>query len=155
MKIVTLPDAVLREKCKNVVVPVIERDSYEEIIAGMIRVMRELDGVGLAAPQVGIPLRLVVIDPEQTGIPTVMVNPIRNGLGAEWKWGEEGCLSVPDTTLRVRRRKAVSVEWRDLDGKPHERRFDGWPARVVQHELQHLEGELIVDVGRPLKRRHR
>ncbi len=149
MKIHTHPESpTLRLKSENIVVPVIERDSYEEIVAGMIETLQAAKGVGLAAIQIGLAMRLVVMDPNHTGMPYVMVNPIRNGLGANWKWGEEGCLSLPGKTFRVRRRKAVSVEWRDLDGKPRTKRFDRWAARVIQHELDHLEGTLICDHGR-------
>lgn len=153
MKIHTFPDPVLRTKAENIVVPVIEREAYDEIVRDMVLLMAETKGVGLAAPQVGLSMRLILIDPEQCGVPIVMVNPIRNGLGTEWKWGEEGCLSCPGTRLRVRRRTAISVIWRNLDGKPRSRRFDGWAARVVQHELQHLEGELITDIGRPVRKK--
>lgn len=153
MKIHTHPGSlILRVHGANIVVPVIERDSYEEIVRDMIALMQEHRGVGLAAPQVGLPLRLVVMDPDRTGAPYVMVNPIRNGLGTSWKWDKEGCLSLPGRTFRVRRRKAVSVEWRDLDGKPRVKRFDGWAARVIQHELDHLEGTLLVDHGRRVKK---
>lgn len=154
MRIHTHPeDPILRVKCDNIVVPVIERKSYENIVEALIDTLQAMQAVGLAAPQIGLAMRLIVMDPHQTKAPYVMVNPIRNGLGEEWKWGEEGCLSLPGQKFRVRRRKAVSVEWRSLDGKPHSRRFDGWAARVVQHELDHLEGELIVDHGRPVRRK--
>ena len=152
MRIHTHPaDPILRLTCSNIVVPVIERDSYEEIVEGMIELLLKLKAVGLAAPQVGIEKQIVVMDPGQTGAPFVMLNPIRNGIGVDFKWGIEGCLSIPRKEFRVRRRKAVSVEWRDLDGKPYSRRFDGFAARVIQHELDHLQGELICDHGREVR----
>lgn len=154
MKIHTHPEhPILRVKGESIVVPVIERAYYQEIVHDMIALMQKQRGVGLAAPQVGLSMRLIVMDPDRRGMPYVMVNPIRNGLGVEWKWDKEGCLSLPGQTFRVRRRKAVSVEWRGLDGRPHTKRFDGWAARVVQHELDHLEGEIISDHGRPVRRK--
>jgi peptide deformylase len=154
MRIHTHPeDPILRVTCDNIVVPVIERESYEEILRGMMTIMAETKGVGLAAPQVGLAMQLALIDPEHCGVPIVMVNPIRNGLGEEWKWAEEGCLSLPGQKFRVRRRKAISVQWRTLDGRPRERRFDDWAARVVQHELDHLSGRLICDHGRPVRKK--
>ena len=152
MKIHTHPESpTLRLKSENIVVPVIERESYDEIVHDMIALMQGQRGVGLAAPQVGLAMRLVIMDPYLTGMPYVMVNPIRNGLGESWKWGKEGCLSLPGQTFRVRRRKAVSVEWRDLRGVPRTKRFDGWAARVIQHELDHLEGTLLIDHGRTVR----
>ena len=153
MKIRIHPDPALRLQCDHIVLPVIERESYEEIVHGMVSALRKARGVGLAAPQVGIAMQLVVIDPARTGAPCVMFNPIRDGLGEEWKWGIEGCLSLPGQEYRVRRRKAVSVEWRTMEGKPRSKRFDGWAARVVQHELDHLQGILIADHGRLTRRK--
>ena len=121
----------------------------------MIETMRKSDGAGLAAPQIGLAIRFVVMDPDRTGSPYVMVNPILNGIGQAMKWHMEKCLSCGGGEWNVRRRKSVSVEWIDTTGNYRTKQFRGWAARVVQHELSHLEGEVIADIGRRLGRKGR
>lgn len=157
MKILALPNPVLRTPCAEIDLAEIDDqiegyDSLDELVADMILTMKAAKGAGIAAPQVGFPLRLLVMDPGRTGVPFVMVNPIRNGIGTQMKWDVEGCLSCGSDQYRVRRRKAVSVEWIDSKGHYHTRTFHGWDARVVQHELDHLDGKLISDVGRKVKK---
>lgn len=163
MEILASSDPILRLKCKPIDLAEVEAQlalllplgipgTLDALVGEMIATMRSVNGAGLAAPQVGVPLRLVVMDPDKTGAPFVMVNPILNGIGQAMKWDVESCLSCGSDKYRVRRRKAVSVEWVGLKGDYRSQTFHGWSARVVQHELSHLEGEVIADVGRKVKR---
>jgi len=113
-------------------------------------------GIGLAAPQVGVLDRLIVLDcVKEDGAkpePLVMVNPRVIAASDETNVYDEGCLSIPDQYADVTRPKEVRVEWLDLDGNLQERDMDGLWATCVQHEIDHLEGKLFIDYLKPLKR---
>ena len=110
-------------------------------------------GAGLAAPQIGVPLRVVLygIDsnpryPDAPPIPeTLLVNPVITPVGVEFELGWEGCLSVPGLRGQVRRWQQVRIAWRTVDGEPQEQIVSGFHARVVQHECDHLDGVLFPD----------
>ena len=139
-KIRIYPDAVLRERA----VELDERRLAEEapeIASRMIETMRQAPGAGLAANQVGLPLRLLVVAGEE---PIVMANPqIDRRSGSEEE--EEGCLSVPGVRGRVKRSAKLVVSFLDLEGKRYEAELGGFAARVVQHELDHIDGVLFLD----------
>jgi peptide deformylase len=144
-------DSVLHEQAKPVdaITPEIER-----LIDDMIETMYAAPGVGLAAPQVGVPLRVIVIDisvgRDRSG-PIVMVNPEfveRDGMQLE----EEGCLSVPGFNATVVRPARVILKGLDRSGAEHQREGAGLLARAFQHEMDHLEGTLFVDRLRGIKR---
>lgn len=145
------PDPVLREVC-----PPVERfdDQLRRLSADMIDTMRAAPGVGLAAPQVGVPLRLCVLDPSAGNDPAavrVLVNPeLLDSEGVENE--EEGCLSIPGFVERVERPGRVTVRGLDLDGGEILLAADGILARVVCHEIDHLNGVLFVDRLRGLRR---
>jgi peptide deformylase len=123
------------------------------LVEAMIEAMYEADGVGLAAPQVGISRRLFVADPRLTEEPDpqVFINPeIR--LEGELVPFEEGCLSIPDVRVTVRRPKIATIVATGLDGERFELRDDDFAARVWQHEFDHLDGVLIVDRMSPRDR---
>jgi peptide deformylase len=133
-------DPILRQKAQRVteVTPQIKKTIEE-----MVETMFHQVGIGLAAPQVGIPLRLVVIDDGKRGT-RALVNPTiteRRGTAV----GEEGCLSLPGVFAEVERSEWVNVEALDGDGKPISFEGRGLIARVVQHELDHLDGVLFID----------
>lgn len=138
------PDAVLRQKAKRVAA-----DRFEEQLAGlaslMTRMMYEEKGVGLAAPQVGVSLRLIVVDPSQErDSPLVLVNPrVVDAKGRDVD--EEGCLSVPGVRAKVRRRDRVTVEYETVTGERQGVDADGLLARIFQHEIDHLDGTLFID----------
>jgi peptide deformylase len=145
MKVRIYPDPVLRRGGDAV-------ETFDEKLAEtaseMIRTMYELKGVGLAAPQVGLPLALLVLNPsgtdEDTSEELVLVNPeIVRKKGSEF--GEEGCLSFPRLYAEVERAEKVTVGYRDLAGEAHELRTDGFIGRIIQHELDHLNGVLFID----------
>jgi peptide deformylase len=145
MDIVVYPDPVLRRGGKEIT-------SFDaplrELAERMLEAMYAEGGVGLAAPQVGIEHRLLVLNPsgdrkDRSG-ELVMVNArITSRKGSEW--GEEGCLSFPGIYAEVERYLKITVSYQDLDGKPQELMSEGWLARIIQHEMDHLTGVLFVD----------
>ena len=150
-KIVTYPLPVLKQKAK----PVTEfGEELEKLVADMAETMYDAPGVGLAAPQIGVPLQLAVIDitpKDEANHLIVLVNPkIIKGEGEQTD--EEGCLSVEEYSSKVTRFQKIWVEAQDIKGKPMEFEAEGFYARVIQHELDHLNGKLFIDRISSLKR---
>ena len=122
----------------------------ELLIADMLDTMRHLHGIGLAAPQIGVPLRAVIFGskanpryPDAPEVPfTVLINPVLVPLGSEEEEGWEGCLSVPGMRGWVPRWRRIRYSGLDENGKAFQREVDGFHARVVQHEVDHLDGIL-------------
>lgn len=142
LSIVCYPDPVLKRKCD----PIEEFEpSLRDLADRMIELMRQAEGVGLAAPQVGVPIRLFVFSlSQEPGSEQVCVNPTLSGLdGADEK--EEGCLSIPGTMVTMRRATKVVMDAFDLAGKPFQKISNDLEARVWQHEMDHLDGCLIID----------
>ena len=125
------------------------------VASELIATMREEDGVGLAAPQIGESIRVAVIDATAgERPPIVLVNPVITFFSEEREDFDEGCLSVPDITLKVNRSSRVSVSAVDEKGKPFAiENAAGLLARALQHEIDHLEGHLIIDRTSPEERR--
>lgn len=150
-KIVAYPFPVLKEKAK----PVTEFDeNLEKLVADMVETMYAAPGVGLAAPQIDVPLQVAVIDiktKDDENDLIVLVNPkIIKGEGEQTD--EEGCLSVEEYSSKVKRFEKVWVEAQDIQGKPINFEAEGFFARVIQHELDHLNGKLFLDRISSLKR---
>ncbi len=144
-------DPVLREAAEEV-------EEVDEEMRGLARDMFDTmygaDGVGLAAPQVGILRRLIVVDPREEGVtPRALVNPRVVETGDATDKAEEGCLSIPEIREVVERKSSVVVEALDLDGEPIRLEADGLHARVLLHEIDHLNGVLFLDRLTPLKRK--
>ncbi|HLA06468.1 MAG TPA: peptide deformylase [Anaerolineales bacterium] len=158
-KIVTLPDPVLRRKARTIA-------SFDKNLQGliddMIETMREAPGVGLAAPQIGLSERLIVVEyaeedekedsneakSERKTKPKrlfVMINPEIVKLSEETLLGVEGCLSIPNLVGEVERHAAVQVKGLNRHGKPARVKAQGWLARIFQHEIDHLNGVLFPD----------
>jgi peptide deformylase len=158
--------AVLRRRASDVTPPVLASSAFARLVEIMVETMRAAPGVGLAAPQIGVPLRVFVAEDSeermahQSGdaralrgrapLPlTVLVNPAVTPAaipaGGEEATFYEGCLSVRGYGALVRRAVAVEVTGIGLCGTPVSLRFDGWPARIMQHEMDHLDGTLYVD----------
>ncbi len=137
-------DPVLRKKAKETTA--FDRD-LKELVRDMIETMRQKDGVGLAAPQIGKSIRLAVID--ATGgekDPYVLINPEITYSSEEREDYEEGCLSVPDINIKINRPSRVSVKAFNENGEPYTiENADGLLARALQHEIDHLDGILFVD----------
>lgn len=145
------PDPILRVKCR----PVTEVDTrVRKLAADMVETMHAAPGVGLAAPQVGVDLRLAVVDVtigEDPSQLTVLVNPEvveRSGLDSD----TEGCLSLPGITDKVDRPAFVKVRAQDLEGRPLELVAEGFHARALCHEIDHLDGILFPDHLRGLRK---
>jgi peptide deformylase len=142
ISIVKYPDPRLHKRSKPV-------DTFDlhlrELVARMFELMRAEGGVGLAAPQVGINLRLFVMNHSgEPGDDLVVINPVLTPLEGEVT-GEEGCLSIPDVRIDVLRADAMKLDAQDLEGKPFSLTASGWETRVWQHETDHLDGILLTD----------
>lgn len=153
LDIVTYPDPRLKDRCA----PVAEiTDEIRELAANMTETMYAAPGVGLAAPQVGRSLRLLVMDPgvqEGERCPRVLVNPELEPLGEVITSEQEGCLSVPlNYRADVPRWSKVRLRATALDGSAIDEVLEGFPAVVVQHEVDHLDGTLFIDRMSHLRR---
>lgn len=152
LRIVHYPDPILRQKTP----PISDvTDEVRAVAVRMLELMHEAPGVGLAAPQVGLPWRMFVANahPEHDrSEDKVFINPVLRDAGRELEDYEEGCLSLPDILAEVRRPKQITIDALDIDGKPFTMTSDTLWARVWQHEFDHLEGVLIIDRMTPLDR---
>jgi peptide deformylase len=144
-------DPILRQKTKDV------KDfdgRLQETIERMIELMHEEEGIGLAGPQVGISERLLVVDIssiEKSESPKAFINPDITASEGE-SIIEEGCLSIPGVREEVTRPEKITLVYQDETGQRKQDHFDGWMARVLQHEIDHLNGVLFVDYLSPLKK---
>lgn len=128
--------------------------NFRAIVDEMAELMRDENGVGLAAIQVGMPLNFFVYDDSEDGDdPRVLVNPVIVQESKECEIAEEGCLSFPGVYFEVERPSAVKVRGLDIDGKEIEIVADGFLARIFQHEIDHLRGVVILDRATPEVRR--
>jgi len=147
-EIVTLPDPSLRRKAR----PVTKFDSnLQTLIDDMIETLRVAPGVGLAAPQVGVSDRVIVVeygDDEDEDVPKklyALVNPEIKSFSQEAEVGVEGCLSVPGLLGEVERSLAVTVKGQNRHGQPMRIKVKSWLARIFQHEIDHLNGVVFTD----------
>jgi peptide deformylase len=143
LPIKTLPDPVLRQKCKKV--PAMD-PSIKKLIDNMLDTLYEANGVGLAAPQIGIPLRIVTISlPEEDSEDIVLINPEIVKKSGE-RVIEERCLSIPGYFGKVKRAVAVTAKGRDANWKEVRIKGEGLLAQALEHEIDHLNGTLYVDL---------
>lgn len=157
LPIYTYGNPVLRKEATN-----IDKDypGLNELINNMFETMHQADGVGLAAPQVGLPIRLFVVDlaalkeddPELSAFKAVMINPEILEESEEETEYSEGCLSIPGISEKVIRPEWIKIKYLDALFQEHTEEFDGFKARVIQHEYDHLEGSLFTDHINPLRR---
>jgi peptide deformylase len=148
-EIVTLPNPVLRRKARSITRFDAE---LQTLIEDMVDTMREAPGVGLAAPQVGISDRLIVVEyPEDDELENspkklyVVVNPEIKEISEETEMGIEGCLSIPNLHGEVERSLAVTVKGQTRHGQPFKIKAKDWLARIFQHEIDHLDGVVFTD----------
>ena len=151
-KIVTLPEPVLKRKAR--VVTKFDKD-LQILLEDMVETMREAPGVGLAAPQIGLSDRIIVVeyyereeDEENEDAPKkvwAMINPEIVKSSEETLMGVEGCLSIPGLLGEVERHAAVQVKGLNKHGKPMKVKAKGWLARIFQHEIDHLNGVLFTE----------
>jgi len=143
IEVVHYGDPILRKKCS----PVTALEKIEELISDMFDTMYEENGLGLAANQVGVDLNLFIIDissVEDDEKAHVFINGEIIGSSGE-SWFEEGCLSIPDVRLNIKRPDTIQFKFQDVSRKEHLEEFDGLMARAIQHEVDHLNGVFIVD----------
>lgn len=148
-KIITLPDPILRRKAR--VVTKFEGE-FQTLVEDMVETMREAPGVGLAAPQVGVSERLIVVEYQvndnQEDAPKklfIVANPQITQSVEETELGIEGCLSIPGLHGEVERALAVTVKGQTRHGQPVRIKAKGWLARIFQHEIDHLNGIVFTD----------
>ena len=144
-KLITVPDEILRKKSQN-----IEKINQEEkkLINDLFETMYHHKGIGLAAIQVGIPKRVIVLDVQQKDEqkkPLCFINPVIKDLSKEKSRYEEGCLSIPNTFIEIERPKTCIVEYIDIEGKKKNMKCDDLLSTCIQHEINHLDGKLIID----------
>ncbi len=157
LPIYTYGNAVLRKVADPIKA---DYPNLSTLISNMFDTMYHAEGVGLAAPQIGLPIRLLVIDlapfkeddPELGAFKIVMINPqiINRSIGEVA--GEEGCLSIPGIHETVLRAEKIKINYLDEQFQEHIDEFEGYKARVVQHEYDHLEGNLFTDKVTPIRR---
>jgi len=150
--ILTIPDPLLRKQAKP-----IERvdDELRRLMDDMLATMYDAPGIGLAAPQIGISRRLIVMDPakeEAPQTPVIMVNPKILVRSEDMRMHEEGCLSIPDFIAEVERPAKTRVSYIDREDKEQETELEGIWSTLVQHEIDHLNGVLFIDYLSRLKR---
>jgi len=130
-------------------------DSEKKLVNDLFETMYNSNGIGLAAVQVGILKRILVIDvstKEEEKNPLCFINPVIKKISDEKSVYEEGCLSIPDTFIEIERPKICEVEYVNLDGKLKNIKCDGLLSTCLQHEINHLDGKLIIDHLTKLKR---
>ena len=150
LKILIFPDPKLRKVAKK-----IDKfdKSLEMLSKNMLKTMYEAEGIGLAATQVDIHIRLVVMDlSEERNEPRVFVNPEYTILDKSPFTYEEGCLSIPGFNEEISRPSKILLKWQDLQGNFHEEKPDGIFTVCAQHEIDHLDGKLFVDYLSPINR---
>jgi peptide deformylase len=155
--IVVYGDAVLRKMAEPI------DKSYpqiSELIRDMFDTLAHAEGVGLAAPQVGLPIRLFIVDlsilgddePSFADFKKVMINPLITSFEGELLAQEEGCLSIPGISETVKRSDKITIEYYDENWQKHIEEYSGFPSRVMQHEYDHIEGHVFVDKISPIRR---
>ncbi|SDW02250.1 peptide deformylase [Marininema mesophilum] len=140
--IVKVPDPILKEKAKEVTK---FNSRLHKLLDDMADTMYDAPGVGLAAPQVGISKRVIILDDGEGLIEAI--NPVLSNYEGEQIEPAEGCLSIPNLIGNVRRAERVLVKAQDRDGNPFEMGAEGYLARIFQHEVDHLEGILFTDIA--------
>ena len=151
-KLITVPDEVLRKKSQN-----IQKVGEDEkkLVKDLFETMYHHKGIGLAAIQIGIPKRIIVLDVMQKDNqkkPLCFINPVIKKLSNEKSKYEEGCLSIPNTFIEIERPKTCIVEYIDIDGKKKNMECDNLLSTCIQHEINHLDGKLIIDFLSKLKK---
>jgi peptide deformylase len=166
LPIVAYGSPVLRKVCDDIAP---DYPGLDKLIADMWETMYNSNGVGLAAPQINVPIRLFVIDseqifenqdedekgeyPDEPGFRGVFINARVTGLnGKEWSYNE-GCLSIPKIREDIMRNEELTIEFEDENFTLHTKTFNGITARVILHEYDHIEGKLFIDYLKPLKRK--
>ena len=150
--IITEPNKILRQK--SMLVETVRKEE-RKLMDDMLETMYHANGIGLAAIQIGIPKRIIVIDilkNEEKKNPMYFVNPIIKNKNSEYSTYEEGCLSVPNYFAEIDRPNKCEIEYLDYNGQQKILKADGLLATCIQHEIDHLEGILFIDYLSKLKK---
>lgn len=156
--IVAYGDPILRKKS----IAIEEGTDLEQLVGNMLSTMHHVHGVGLAAPQIGKSIRLFVVDftpylatsSNEMTCCKVLINPVlKIDATVAPSMYEEGCLSIPDVLVEVPRQEKMTIHYFDVKWKLHKEQWTGLPARIIQHEYDHLEGKLHIDYASSLKKR--
>ena len=150
LPIIKTPSPLLRKKSEAINLKKIKTNELKELCADMAKTMKEKDGVGLAAPQVGENIRLIAIS-TKNGV-KIMINPKITKKSWAKELNEEGCLSVPGVYGKVRRNKKINCVYFDKQGQKIKIQAEGLLAFVVQHEIDHLDGILFIDKAKDIKK---
>lgn len=137
-----------------------EKKQLKTLLDNMFETMYHSEGVGLAAPQIGLDKAIVVIDgspvadtfPECADTRMTLINPEVTILDGETESRPEGCLSLPGISENVKRTEHIRLKWLDENFQPHEKEFSGFIARIIQHETDHLDGKVFIDHISPIRR---
>ena len=148
---------VLRKKAEDITP---EFPNLKELVENMYETMYASEGVGLAAPQIGQSIRLVVLDaspledafPELAGVKMTLINPRLEVLEGNNEVRAEGCLSLPGLSENVKRNEHIRLTWLDENFQPHDEVFTGFLSRIIQHEYDHLEGKVYTDHISPIRK---
>ncbi len=155
--IVVYGSPVLREQTQEITA---DYPNLKQLVEDMFATMYNAEGIGLAAPQIGLSIRMFVIDlnilaeddPQFKGFKKVFINPQITEYGEDMDSCDEGCLSIPGVSESVKRPTKIRIQYMDEDMTPHDEVFEGYKARVVQHEYDHLEGKVFIDRISPIRR---
>ena len=148
MEITKIPDKILAKKTEKVVIANIKNGSYKELILDMKKTMKEKEGIGLAGNQVNKDLSIFVIDQklaEEGRVPEVYFNPEITEYSKDLDEMEEGCLSIPEYGVPIKRSKKIKIKAVDENGRKVKLKVRGFLARILQHETDHLNGIVIRD----------
>ena len=149
LDIVVHPNDILRQVCAKIEPNEIDGETIQQLSRDMAKTMVIKDGLGLAAPQVGQTVRLIVVSTAEGPMP--MINPIVSQTSLTKEWGEEGCLSLPHIFGQVKRPKTIKCEFLSINGERKRIAADGLLARVIQHEVDHLNGILFIDKAKNVR----
>lgn len=148
LTILVNPDKILRKVSEPVETKTIKTREFQDFLADLKLTMKEKDGVGLAAPQIGRNIRVFVVNTKEG--PKAIINPRFTSKSLIKEWGEEGCLSVPGKYGQVKRHKKIVCEYYDENGEKKVEDAKGLLARIFQHENDHLDGVLFIDKAKKI-----
>jgi len=150
LPIIKNPSPLLRKKSEEINPEKIKTNELKELCADMVKTMKEEDGKGLAAPQIGKNIRLIVINTKNG--PKIMINPKITKKSWAKEFGEEGCLSIPGVYGKVKRNKKINCIYFDKRGQKTKIQAEGLLSFVIQHETDHLDGILFIDKAKEIKK---
>jgi len=148
--ILIVPNPILRKKSKEVNLTKINSKKFKSLCSAMVKTIKKVEGAGLAAPQIGENIRLIIINTKDGAL--LLINPKITKKSWAREWGQEGCLSVPNIYGKVLRYEKVTCLYYNQSGKKIKLIGRGLMARVIQHEIDHLDGILFIDKAKEIKK---